>query len=113
MLTNGSRRLSRHCQSDQSTHWLILYQFFTDVAVSSNPKDWKLPYYLDPYAAVEGNDVAGLIEEVGEGVTDYKKGDKVAAFSKMRTADKYGAYAEYTVRSFALPHRRNGGGKQS
>ncbi|ORY91701.1 chaperonin 10-like protein [Leucosporidium creatinivorum] len=68
-----------------------------NVVVSSNPKDWKLPFYLAPYAAVEGNDVAGLVEEVGEGVTDYKKGDKVAAFSKMRTADKYGAYAEYTV----------------
>ncbi|GAA5841465.1 hypothetical protein JCM11251_007147 [Rhodosporidiobolus azoricus] len=68
-----------------------------NVAVSSNPKDWKIPYYMHPYAAVEGNDIAGHVEEVGEGVTKFKKGDKVAAFTKMRTDDKYGAYAEYSV----------------
>ncbi|GAA5860524.1 hypothetical protein JCM8547_000330 [Rhodosporidiobolus lusitaniae] len=68
-----------------------------NVAVSSNPKDWKIPVYMAPYAAVEGNDIAGYVEEVGEGVTKFKKGDKVAAFTKMRTDDKYGAYAEYSV----------------
>ncbi|BGP15126.1 hypothetical protein JCM10213_006541 [Rhodosporidiobolus nylandii] len=67
------------------------------VAVSSNPKDWKLPHYLAPYSAVEGNDIAGYVEALGEGVTKFRKGDKVAAFTKMRTDDKYGAYAEYTV----------------
>lgn len=61
------------------------------------------PFYLDPYAAVEGNDVAGYVEAVGEGVTKFKEGDKVAAFSKMRSGDQYGAYAQYTVRFF-LPH---------
>ncbi|BGP47302.1 hypothetical protein JCM10450v2_003154 [Rhodotorula kratochvilovae] len=66
-------------------------------ACSSNPKDFKLAYYLDPYSAVEGNDIAGHVEAVGEGVTKFKKGDKVAAFTKMRTHDKYGAYAEYSI----------------
>lgn len=112
-------------------------RLLADVAVASNPKDWKLPYCsscptntlgvadaidadLAPYSAVEGNDVAGYIESVGEGalrssqgrsetdlasgVTDFKKGDKVAAFTKMKTADKYGAYAEYSVRFFPIPH---------
>lgn len=52
---------------------------------------------MEGYEAVEGNDVAGTVESVGSGVSSFKPGDKVAAFSKMRTADKYGAYAEYTV----------------
>ncbi|GAA5970703.1 hypothetical protein JCM11641_007405 [Rhodosporidiobolus odoratus] len=68
-----------------------------NVSVSSNPKDWKLPHYLAPYSAVEGNDIAGYVEAVGEGVTKFKKGEKEAAFTKMRTDDKYGAYAEYTM----------------
>ncbi|GAA5882235.1 hypothetical protein JCM16303_002297 [Sporobolomyces ruberrimus] len=67
-----------------------------NVAVSSNPKDWKMAELMD-WENVEGNDVAGYVEAVGEGVTKFKKGDKVAAFSKMFTATKYGAYAEYTV----------------
>ncbi|GAA5994328.1 zinc-binding alcohol dehydrogenase family protein [Rhodotorula paludigena] len=67
-----------------------------NVAVSSNPKDWKVPSWLGQ-TCIEGNDVAGYIEAVGEGVTKYKKGDKVAAFTIMMTDDKYGAYAEYSV----------------
>ncbi|TDL15540.1 GroES-like protein [Rickenella mellea] len=69
-----------------------------NVAVASNPKDWKYPILVADYAAVEGNDVAGYVESVGEGVTEFKKGDRVAAFSKMATKEnKYGAYQEYTV----------------
>ncbi|KAK4701754.1 hypothetical protein P7C70_g4474, partial [Phenoliferia sp. Uapishka_3] len=68
-----------------------------NIAVSSNPKDWKLPIYIPGYAAVEGNDVAGHVESIGEGVTRFKVGDKVAAFTKMRSGDQYGAYAEYSV----------------
>ncbi|KAM0788748.1 hypothetical protein ACM66B_002840 [Microbotryomycetes sp. NB124-2] len=68
-----------------------------NVIVSSNPKDWKIPFYMPPYEAVEGNDVAGTIESVGPGVSRFSKGDRVAAFTPMRTANKYGAYQEYTV----------------
>ncbi|KAL5522724.1 hypothetical protein ACEPAG_8742 [Sanghuangporus baumii] len=69
-----------------------------NVAVASNPKDWKIPLFTENYSSIEGNDVAGLIAKVGEGVTEYKGGERVAAFSKMRTLDsKYGAYAQYTV----------------
>ena len=67
-----------------------------NVVVASNPKDWKVPLWIpersvrgsavgtEPRAdikgqiqAVEGNDVTGYIESVGEGVTGFKKGDKV------------------------------------
>ncbi|GAA5927258.1 zinc-binding alcohol dehydrogenase family protein [Sporobolomyces koalae] len=68
-----------------------------NVAVSSNPKDWKMAQFIDGWENIEGNDIAGHVEAVGEGVTKFKKGDKVAAFTKMITDAKYGAYAEYTV----------------
>ncbi|KAL5522800.1 hypothetical protein ACEPAG_8818 [Sanghuangporus baumii] len=69
-----------------------------NIAVASNPKDWKVPLFAPNYSAIEGNDVAGIIAKVGEGVTEYKDGERVAAFSIMATGDnKYGAYAQYTV----------------
>ncbi|GAA5894420.1 hypothetical protein JCM8208_006230 [Rhodotorula glutinis] len=68
-----------------------------NTAVSSCPKDHKLPWFIDGYEAIEGSNIAGIVEEVGSEVTRFKKGDKVAAFTVMKTADKYGAYAEYTV----------------
>ncbi|KAL1748200.1 chaperonin 10-like protein [Schizophyllum fasciatum] len=54
-----------------------------NVAVAANPKDWKLPekLYAPDETFVEGNDVAGTIVAVGEGVSEYK----------------YGAYQQYTV----------------
>ncbi|KAL1723113.1 chaperonin 10-like protein [Schizophyllum commune] len=71
-----------------------------NVAVASNPKDWKVPkwIYKEDEAYVEGNDVAGTIVAVGENVSEYKVGARVAAFTIMRTKDnKYGAYQQYTV----------------
>ena len=59
-----------------------------NVAVASNPKDWKVPFFSKTYSAIEGNDVAGYVAKVGEGVTEYKGGERVAAFSKMRTHNK-------------------------
>jgi NADPH:quinone reductase-like Zn-dependent oxidoreductase len=58
-----------------------------NVAVASNPKDWKVPQWMDNYVGVEGNDIAGHIVKVGEGVTEYKGGERVAAFTKMRSMD--------------------------
>ncbi|KAM0746335.1 GroES-like protein [Meredithblackwellia eburnea MCA 4105] len=69
-----------------------------NVAVAANPKDFKIFEYMpDRPVAVEGNDVAGIVQAVGEGVTTFKIGDKVASFSIMGAGDQYGAYAEYTV----------------
>lgn len=70
-----------------------------NVFVASNPKDWKVhdPSYFEGPSLVEGNDVAGTIHAVGEKVTNFTKGDRVAGFSKMMTHTKYGAYSEYTV----------------
>ena len=49
-------------------------------ATSLNPVDWKIQKYgifVEEYPAVLGTDIAGDVEEVGEGVTEFKKGDKV------------------------------------
>ena len=58
-----------------------------NAAVAANPKDWKVPARVPNYAFIEGNDVAGTIVVVGEGVTEYKGGERVAAFTKMGTGD--------------------------
>ena len=63
---------------------------------ASNPKDWKYPKFLNIYQ-IEGNDIVGEVFELGEGVTTLKKGDRVAAFTKMNGGQQYGAYAEYAV----------------
>lgn len=47
----------------------------------SNPKDWKLPEFVPPHNS--GDDISGIIEEVGENVVEFKKGDRVAAFHEM------------------------------
>lgn len=58
-----------------------------NVAVASNPKDWKVPRRYDVYAFIEGNDIAGYVVKVGEGVSEFKGGEKVAALTKMNTKD--------------------------
>lgn len=58
-----------------------------NVAVASNPKDWKIPGRFPKYAFVEGNDIAGTIVKVGEGVVEYIGGERVAAFTKMAKQD--------------------------
>lgn len=48
-------------------------------AVALNPADWKVHKGLVPvtFPAILGADVSGDVEELGEGVTDFKKGDRV------------------------------------
>ncbi|KAI0347680.1 GroES-like protein [Trametopsis cervina] len=69
-----------------------------NVAVASNPKDWKMIHWFEGYTAVEGSNVAGYVVRAGEGVTEFKGGERVAAFTRMMTKDpKYGAYIQYSV----------------
>jgi NADPH2:quinone reductase len=43
----------------------------------------------------QGDDIAGTIHETGEGVSEFKKGDRVFAFHQMLAPG--GSYAEYAV----------------
>lgn len=70
-------------------------QVLIKVAVSgSNPKDWKLPEWLDQ-TQNSGDDIAGTVVRVGDGVTEFKQGDRVAAFHEMR--EPGGSFAEYAL----------------
>ncbi|KKY24772.1 putative zinc-binding oxidoreductase [Phaeomoniella chlamydospora] len=49
-------------------------------AIAVNPADWKIQdsgYVVNEYPFILGTDVAGTVEEVGEEVPDFKKGDRV------------------------------------
>ena len=65
------------------------------VAVSgSNPKDWKTPTWMKKDLN-SGDDIAGTIHAIGENVTAFHLGDRVAAFHMMRTP--HGSFAEYAL----------------
>lgn len=71
-------------------------QVLIQVVVSgTNPKDWKLPRWQPDNLTNPGDDIAGYVEAVGEGVQKFRKGDKVAAFHEMMSP--HGSYAEYAI----------------
>ena len=51
-------------------------------AAGVNPRDWKvqstsLSNFISVYPAVLGMDAAGVVKEVGQGVTDFDVSDRV------------------------------------
>jgi len=71
-------------------------------AAAVNPVDWKIQQYgifIQQYPNILGNDVAGTIEAVGEGVTALAKGDRVLAFPTLGLGDKphYAGFQRYTL----------------
>ncbi|KAF4215064.1 hypothetical protein CNMCM5878_008523 [Aspergillus fumigatiaffinis] len=66
------------------------------VASGTNPKDWKFPAWMPQFSGSNtGDDIAGYIHEVGEGVVGFKVGDRVAAYHDYTTP--HGSYAEYAI----------------
>ncbi|OQU95120.1 Alcohol dehydrogenase GroES-like domain-containing protein [Cladophialophora immunda] len=64
------------------------------ICTGCNPKDWKSVVYSNK-PLNSGDDIAGIVEQVGEKVVGFRKGDRVAAFHQMRTA--HGSFAEYAI----------------
>ncbi|KAL8680975.1 MAG: hypothetical protein Q9186_002875 [Xanthomendoza sp. 1 TL-2023] len=72
----------------------------------SNPKDWKLPVMFKK-AMNSGDDIAGVVHEIGRNVYEFKPGDRVASFHQMMS--KGGSFAEYAVSwahtTFHIPNK--------
>ncbi|KAJ7504963.1 chaperonin 10-like protein [Mycena galericulata] len=67
-------------------------------ATALNPIDWKQQKYgfmIEKYPAVLGWDIAGDVEELGEGVQGYSKGDRV--FSAGFWPNEMSAFQQYIV----------------
>lgn len=66
-------------------------------AVGLNPVDYKTATNGNPnwtYPHILGLDVAGTVAETGEGVSSWKKGDRVVYHGNLT---KKGGYAEFTI----------------
>jgi len=67
-------------------------------AAALNPVDWKIRNWnvlIDGYPAILGSDIAGEVAEIGEGVTDFKKGDRV--FGQAEFIKERGAFQQYVL----------------
>lgn len=64
------------------------------VVSGTNPKDWKIPVWTNETSNT-GDDIAGIVEDLGTGVVGIHKGDRVAGFHVMRTPS--GSFAEFAI----------------
>jgi NADPH2:quinone reductase len=76
------------------------------LAAGVNPVDWKIregrlsPATPHAFPLIPGWDVAGVVEELGEGCQHFRKGDRVFAYARKAHL-QWGTYAEYV----AVPER--------
>ncbi|KAG2366499.1 GroES-like protein [Suillus spraguei] len=67
-------------------------------SVALNPVDYKIRDYgvfVTHYPAILGADIAGTVEELGEGVNSFRKGDRVLAHGKF--TNDFAAFQQYTL----------------
>ncbi|KAG2110908.1 chaperonin 10-like protein [Suillus discolor] len=63
-----------------------------------NPVDYKIKHtevVAIQYPAVLGTDIAGIVEELGEGIENFRKGDRVVAHGKF--TNDFTAFQQYTL----------------
>jgi len=71
-------------------------------AAGMNPVDWKvregrqMSRYPHHFPLILGWDVAGVVEEVGDAVTSFQPGDRVAAYAR-KSCVEWGTYAEWVT----------------
>ena len=69
------------------------------VAAGVNPVDWKIREgwlrgsFPHEFPVVPGWEVAGTIEEIGDGVSRFRKGERVFAYARKPVV-QWGTYAE-------------------
>jgi NADPH:quinone reductase-like Zn-dependent oxidoreductase len=72
------------------------------LAAGVNPVDWKVrqgllsPRVPHGFPLIPGWDVAGVVEELGEGCQRFRKGDRVFAYAR-KPLIQWGTYAEYVA----------------
>jgi NADPH:quinone reductase-like Zn-dependent oxidoreductase len=67
-------------------------------AAALNPVDWKIQaydFFIQKYPVVLGTDIAGDVEEIGEGVEGFSKGDKV--FFQGYFVSELAGFQQYTL----------------
>lgn len=66
------------------------------VVTGTNPKDWKFPAWFEKFhGANTGDDIAGYVHAVGEGVNEFRVGDRVASYHDFWSP--HGSFAEYAI----------------
>ena len=66
------------------------------IVSGTNPKDWKYPDWRPDLGPInQGDDFSGYVEAIGSKVSEFKKGDKVAAMHHMLAPA--GSFAEYAI----------------
>jgi NADPH2:quinone reductase len=72
------------------------------LAAGINPVDWKIrqgllsPAVPHGFPLIPGWDVAGVVEELGDGCQQFRKGDRVFAYAR-KPHIQWGTYAEYVA----------------
>ncbi|EPT00341.1 hypothetical protein FOMPIDRAFT_1023738 [Fomitopsis schrenkii] len=68
-------------------------------AAALNPVDWKIAafgFLVEKYPTILGGDGAGVVEEVGKGVTNLKKGDRVFT-NGLFGVNEHTTFQQYTL----------------
>ncbi|CAG8556546.1 13689_t:CDS:2, partial [Racocetra fulgida] len=78
-------------------------------AIALNPVDIyqvENGLFVEEYPVILGNDVAGIVEAVGEGVTEFSPGDEICGFTRLGVPGHYGAFSEYTLLEASTTYKK-------